>query len=579
MSTDDEAKPEETPMDALQEGADFGPFEIVREVGRGAFGVVYEARRRPLHRRVALKVLHPHVLAKPEARRRFERELAAAAAVEHPNVIAVLDGGVLDGRGYMAMNFLEGEALSERLKARGALPVEEAVDALLPITAALHAVHLAGIVHRDIKPANVFLARAANGGDSPVLLDFGVAKELDDAASDLTQSQSWLGTPTYMSPEQIRQSKDVTARSDQWSFGVVLYECLVGERPFEADVLLDLMKAITADTPPSPNAKRPSVPSELSDVVMRALSRDPSARFSSMLALGEALLPFASEQVRAWWRPRFSGARARGRSALDETAVREPGDARAAVPGRIPDPEGALPTLMANQPAISAPPLPLEKPGAGRRRSGFPSGAGRSPYSTGAGRNPMATGNGRGSDRTVIVSAPPRSASETLLRYVGVAAIAGFAFFAGRNISQPPGAVTPPSELPSDPTAPLDASTPPLPSPAAAVDATAAPDAHDAHDAPEVSAADAPDVRVAAPSRPSAPSRPRNGSIQILCGTGRAIIGDDDHSREVGLPTAQLIPWPAGYVRVMILSTRGQSQSYITVRSGQTTAFQDCPGL
>lgn len=575
MSTDDEAKPDDSPMDALQEGADFGPFQVVREVGRGAFGVVYEARRRPLNRRVALKVLHPHVLAKPESRRRFERELAAAAAVEHPNVIGVLDGGVLDGRGYMAMNFLEGEALSDRLKARGALAVEEAVDALLPITAALHAVHLAGIVHRDIKPANVFLARAANGGDNPVLLDFGVAKELDDAASDLTQSQSWLGTPTYMSPEQIRQSKDVTARSDQWSFAVVLYECLVGERPFEADVLLDLMKAITGDTPPSPNAKRPSVPSELSDVVMRALSRDPSARFPSMLALGEAMLPFASEQVRSWWRPRFSGARARGKSAMDETAVREPGDARPGVPGRIPDPDGALPTLMANQPAISAPPLPLVTPGAGRTRSGFPSGAGRSPYSTGAGRSPQATGAGRGADRTVIVSAPPKSASETLLRYVGVAAIAGFAFFAGRNITQPPGAVTPPSELPPDPTATLDASAQPPPSPALGADVPAV----DARDAPDVPTVDAPDVRVAAPSRPSAPSRPRNGSIQILCGTGRAIIGVDDHSREVSLPTAQLIPWPAGYVRVMILSTRGQSQSYITVRSGQTTAFQDCPGL
>ncbi|MFO0630710.1 MAG: serine/threonine-protein kinase [Polyangiales bacterium] len=449
MSTPDPSAaplPDDAPVEPLKAGASFGPFEVVKEVGRGAFGVVYEARRRPLARRVALKVLHPHVLARPEALKRFERELAAAAAVEHPHVVAVLDGGVIEGRGYMAMGYLEGESLAARLAARGQLSVEEAVDVMLPVAAALEAVHRAGIVHRDVKPANVFLARAANGADHPVLLDFGVAKDLDDPAADLTRSQSWLGTPTYMSPEQIRQSKDVSARSDQWSFGVMLYECLVGARPFERDVLLDLMQAITTEAPASPTSRRPSVPEALSAAVLRSLAREPDARFASMHALGEALLPFASEAARHWWRPHFSAAGApRPSRDLDATAVR---DERARVPGRIPDPDGALPTLMANQPAISAPPVPgiSAPPATAARRTSIPP-------------KPSATtlsGQSADRERTVIVSAPPKSPSETLLRYVGVAAIAGFAFFAGRNVTAPP-PVAPPAAAPMptpDPPAP-----------------------------------------------------------------------------------------------------------------------------
>jgi serine/threonine-protein kinase len=527
--SDAEPLPDDAPVEPLKTGAAFGPFEVVREVGRGAFGVVYEARRRPLLRRVALKVLHPHVLARPEALKRFERELAAAAAVEHPHVVAVLDGGVIEGRGYMAMGYLEGESLAARLGARGQLPVEEAVDAMLPVAAALEAVHRAGIVHRDVKPANVFLARAANGADHPVLLDFGVAKDLEDPAADLTRSQSWLGTPTYMSPEQIRQSKDVSARSDQWSFGVMLYECLVGARPFERDVLLDLMQAITTESPASPTARRPSVPEALSATVLRALAREPDARFPSMHALGEALLPFASEAARHWWRPHFSGAApARPAKDLDATVVR---DESARVPGRMPDPEGALPTLMANQPAISAPPVPAAK------RASVPP-------------KPSATtlsGQSADRERTVIVSAPPRSTSETLLRYVGVAAIAGFAFFAGRNVTAPPPA---PAVVVTDASvAAVDAGPADVPGPTAGV------------------------------ARAPTPTRPRNGAIQILCGSGRATLGEDGRERVVSLPSPEPIPWPAGYVRVMIDSPAGQAQSYVTVRAGQTATFQSCPGM
>jgi hypothetical protein len=230
------------------------------------------------------------------------------------------------------------------------------------------------------------------------------------------------------------------------------------------------------------------------------------------------------------------------------------------VPGRIPDPEGALPTLMANQPAIAAPPLPATK------RTSVPP------------KPPATTLSGQSAERerTVIVNAPPRSTSETLLRYVGVAAIASFAFFAGRNVTAPPPAAPPAAApLPSpepppppraavDPPAPVVAPPPAAMSPdvaVATVDASAA-------DAPE-----APSVRVAAPARP------RNGAIQILCGSGRATLGDDGRERVVNLPSPEPITWPAGYVRVMIDAPAGQAQSYVTVRAGQTTTFQNCPGM
>jgi len=285
---------------ALGPGAEFGPYSIRRQVGRGAFGVVYEALRNPLKRRVALKVLHEHVLSTPDASTRFQREIMAAAQVEHPHVVQVFDGGVLGERGFLAMEFLEGETLAERLKRDGHLRVEEAMDVLLPIASALDAVHEAGIVHRDIKPGNIFLANHVTGAHSPRLVDFGIAKVVSDEF-DLTQTHSWLGTPFYMSPEQVRQSKSIDARADQWSLGVVLYEALTGEKPFREEVLLDLLEAITARDPKPPTAVQPSIPKGLESVLARMMERDPVRRYASMRAVGAALWPFASPRTRALW--------------------------------------------------------------------------------------------------------------------------------------------------------------------------------------------------------------------------------------------------------------------------------------
>jgi serine/threonine-protein kinase len=293
-----------SPTATLGAGTEFGSYSIIRQVGRGAFGVVYEARRNPLKKRIALKVLHEHVLSTPDAITRFQREIMAAAQVEHPHVIQVFDGGVHEERGFLAMEFLEGETLGERLKREKVIDAEEVIDVMLPIASALDAVHNVGVVHRDIKPGNIFLARHVTGLTSPRLVDFGIAKLLSDDL-DLTQTHSWLGTPFYMSPEQVRQSKNVDARSDQWSLAIVLYECLTGEKPFRHEVLLDLLEAITTRTPPPPSTVHPAVPKGLDAVIARMMERDPARRFPSMRAAGAALWPFATPRLRALWARHF----------------------------------------------------------------------------------------------------------------------------------------------------------------------------------------------------------------------------------------------------------------------------------
>jgi hypothetical protein len=305
-------------------GAEFGPYTIRRQVGRGAFGIVYEALRNPLKRRVALKVLHEHVLSTPDAITRFQREIMTAAQVEHPHVVQVFDGGVKDERGFLAMEFLEGETLGERLKRDKHLRVEEVMDILLPIASALDAVHNAGIVHRDIKPGNIFLASHVTGITSPRLVDFGIAKLVSDEL-DLTQTHSWLGTPFYMSPEQVRQSKSIDARADQWSLGVVLYEALTGDKPFRSDVLLDLLEAITSRTPAVPSSLQSSIPKGLDTVIAKMMERDPVRRYASMRAVGSALWPFASPRTRALWAKHFDRENDPGAKLDDVMEARDSG--------------------------------------------------------------------------------------------------------------------------------------------------------------------------------------------------------------------------------------------------------------
>jgi serine/threonine-protein kinase len=292
------------PSEPLAPGAPFGGYEIVRGLGAGAFGEVYEALRLPLKKRVALKVLHPELVRHAEVAQRFRREAELVARVEHPHIVGVFDVGAHEGRPYIAMEFLDGESLADRLAREGRLPAAAAVDLLLAVMSAVATVHERGVVHRDLKPDNLFLARLGTGETQPKLLDFGIAKVRE---AGLTLTGAVMGTPLYMSPEQAQGSKGVDAASDQWALGVILFECLTGRAPFAGESLIELLVAITSGPVPRLRAVDPSLPSGLDAAVARALERRAAERWPSVRAFGAALLPFASAGARERWSGFFAG--------------------------------------------------------------------------------------------------------------------------------------------------------------------------------------------------------------------------------------------------------------------------------
>jgi serine/threonine-protein kinase len=295
-------------MSELQEpdlpaGATFGAYQIVRPLGVGMSGTVYEALELATSRRVALKVLHASIARKRNMVHRFMREATAAAKLQHPHVVATYDVGQWEGRYFLAMELLHGENLAQRLKREGRLLPKVAVDLLLPVLAAVARVHDLGIVHRDLKPDNVFLVRTP-GLITPKLLDFGLSKDLD-VDDSLTQTSVVLGTPAYMSPEQTRGARNITPRTDQYALGVILYECVTGRRPFAGGSLFDLIHNINAAPIRRMVELDPAIAPAFEAVVMRALDRDPDRRFESIRAFGAALCPFASPAPRARWEPEF----------------------------------------------------------------------------------------------------------------------------------------------------------------------------------------------------------------------------------------------------------------------------------
>jgi dienelactone hydrolase len=266
-----------------------GHFEITSKLGEGGMGVLYRARDTRLGRTVAIKVLRPEVVADPERTRRFLQEARAVSALNHPNVVTIHDIGEDPVRGTWIA--LEGESLKQRL-ARGPLAVAEAMRMAVDVARGLAAAHAAGIVHRDVKPANVMIT---NSGLVKVL-DFGLAKlarfesaATDSAATTMTASAattpgSLLGTPAYMSPEQV-EGRTADARSDVFSFGAMLYEMLTGTRPFEGGTAVALLSAILKDAPPSVRSLRPEVDPRLERLVERCLEKDPEVRPPSARAL------------------------------------------------------------------------------------------------------------------------------------------------------------------------------------------------------------------------------------------------------------------------------------------------------
>jgi serine/threonine-protein kinase len=273
-----------------------GKYRIEKVVGEGGMGVVYAAHHLVLEQRVALKVLLVGATRADDVIERFVREAQAAARLQSEHVVRVMDAGALENElPFFVMEHLEGRDLADMLKTDGPFGVEVLADYALQVLAALAQAHAAGIIHRDIKPANFFLAAVEHDRKIIKILDFGISKQESDRAQwkELT-GQSILGTPAYMSPEQLRCSKNVDAGADIWSLGVALYELATGVRPFDGDAPGEIFAAILEKTPAPVRSHRPELPEAFEEVLRRCLQRDRALRFGNVLAMAEAIAPLGS---------------------------------------------------------------------------------------------------------------------------------------------------------------------------------------------------------------------------------------------------------------------------------------------
>jgi serine/threonine-protein kinase len=302
-----------------------------------------------LSQRVAVKLVRPEALTMQDAQERFRREARAAARLRSEHVVRVMDVGTLDGGSpFMVMEFLDGHDLAQELAQRGPLPVEEAVGYMLQACEALAEAHACGIVHRDLKPANLFLSAHPDGSRVVKVLDFGVSKAASNngAANNLalTQDFAMIGSPLYMSPEQMRSAKDVDARSDIWALGVIAFELLAGRPPYLEDSIADLVRSML-EPPPSLRGLRPEVPEALEQTTLRCLQRNPALRYADVGLFAQALSRFA---------PEMRALAERARRVLGNSEPRPSSTERAAL----------ISTLAAETPplALSAPPSAVSAP-------------------------------------------------------------------------------------------------------------------------------------------------------------------------------------------------------------------------
>ncbi|HVJ91622.1 MAG TPA: protein kinase [Labilithrix sp.] len=329
-----------------------GRFRLESVLGEGGMGLVFAAKQLPSETPVAVKVLLPAASEHPEAVPRFLNEARATTQLLSPHVVRIFEAGSLDiGLPFIVMERLEGTDLAVVLEKRGKLPVAEAVDYIIQATDALVEAHALGIVHRDLKPSNLFLHRPPNATPIVKVLDFGISKigASKQQNQALTATGTFLGSPHYMSPEQLRSAKNVDPRADTWSLGVILYELLAGNPPFDGGSFGDLfMKVLNGEYAPL-SSLSPEVPQGLEQVISRCLRRSRDERFGNLVELAQALAPFASPD----------GARAAERVGRPRTTA-----PMAAVPSQVPAAAASAPPVDARKKLASTallqdrPPLP-----------------------------------------------------------------------------------------------------------------------------------------------------------------------------------------------------------------------------
>ena len=279
-----------------------GKYRVDQVLGEGGMGVVVAATDIQLERRVALKFLLSEYAQNQEACSRFLREARAAAKIRSEHVARVIDVGTLEtGAPYLVMEYLEGSDLAAVMAAATCLSVEDATDYVLQACEAIAEAHARGIIHRDLKPANLFLSQEPGGRAKVKVLDFGISKTTLPGLGfepALTKTSALMGSPLYMSPEQMRSTRNVDARTDIWALGVILYELLAQTPPFTGETVPELSAKVLLEQPPPLRQLRPDVPEQLEAVVLKALAKEPDDRFPSVAELAIALVRYAPKRAR-----------------------------------------------------------------------------------------------------------------------------------------------------------------------------------------------------------------------------------------------------------------------------------------